>query len=134
MFDSPLSCSTTAGQPLSRTALAVSSAKLPIAASAAETSDVRHSAVRFRLGQGGAVRSQDASAVAVTSWPPRQVRLAAAAAGTAICSRQKVKSLFRSASDAKGVCVTWRRQLAKQVPRVHQAMQNSWPASFRGGG
>jgi hypothetical protein len=134
IFDSPLSCSTTADQPFSRTASAVSAANLPRAASAAETSDVMSSAVRFRLRQGGAVRSQDVSAAAATSWPPRQARLAAAAAGAAMCSLQNIKSRDLSASDVNGVCVPLRRQLAKQVPRVHHAMQNSRPASFRGGG
>ncbi|KAI2491967.1 hypothetical protein MHU86_22587 [Fragilaria crotonensis] len=81
MFDSPRALFTTASQPIRRIVSAAATANLPMFVSAADIS----SAVRFataRRGessasteacaQGGARRSQDESASAVSPWPPRQ--------------------------------------------------------------
>ena len=55
------------------------------------------------------------------------------AAGACKCERTYAKRRVRSAAEAKGWWVVRRPHVGKQPPRVHQATQNSLPASFGGG-
>ena len=141
-LDLPRACATYPAHPNRSTACAVDAANLPRVLSAWEiwlASRWRRS-VTFAPCQGGALSSQADSALAPdgalaeSAWPTRHVLPPAAGGGAAKCSRQYVKRRVRSAAEVKGVWVTRLPQFGKHPPRIHHATQNSWPASFCGGG